>query len=302
MLCYNKQHCGEKMNDNNKQIVMDNVFSRMYPFTTENITGYIEAFTLKNKSLLTVGSSLDQTINSVMYGCKDITVIDICPNVKQFYYLKVAALLSLSYEEYMNFILKDEAFNLVNFKKVKDVLKIINSEAYYFWADLFLRNNAREIRNHYFFPTCQFLRILKAKNPYLQDEASYKMVSKLIGDVTPKFIESNIYDYEFKETYDNIFLSNLADWDFRGIEFNKLSIRLSKILNIDGQMLLAYVYNVKDYEEECKWMKFVYEKGKVKNALNGFEVSQKYFTGISGLIHRSEAEHDMALLIKRRNY
>lgn len=43
-------------------------FSKLYPFTTENIAGYIDNFNLKNKSLLTVGSSGDQVINAALKG------------------------------------------------------------------------------------------------------------------------------------------------------------------------------------------------------------------------------------------
>lgn len=49
-------------------------FINIYPFTTENIAGYINEFELKDKSLLTVGSSGDQVINAALYDCQDITL------------------------------------------------------------------------------------------------------------------------------------------------------------------------------------------------------------------------------------
>ena len=39
-------------------------FSKIYPFTTENIAGYIDYFDFDDKSLLTVGSSGDQILNA----------------------------------------------------------------------------------------------------------------------------------------------------------------------------------------------------------------------------------------------
>lgn len=57
-------------------------FFRPYPFTTENISGYIKEFDLKNKSLLTLGSSGDQVINAALFNCRNIHVIDICPFTK----------------------------------------------------------------------------------------------------------------------------------------------------------------------------------------------------------------------------
>ena len=49
-----------------------NGFEEIYPFTTENIAGYIDYFDLQDKSLLTVGSSGDQIINAAFKGAKDI--------------------------------------------------------------------------------------------------------------------------------------------------------------------------------------------------------------------------------------
>ena len=78
-------------------------FDEIYPFTTENIAGYINKFDLNNKSLLTLGSSSDQAINAIMSGCKDISIIDICPFTKFYFYLKKAAILSLNYDEFLSF-------------------------------------------------------------------------------------------------------------------------------------------------------------------------------------------------------
>ncbi len=80
-------------------------YSRLYTFTTENINGYIENFDLKNKSLLTVGSSGDQILNAFFYGARDITLYDINEYAKFYVYLKVAAILSLSYVEFQEFFL-----------------------------------------------------------------------------------------------------------------------------------------------------------------------------------------------------
>ena len=43
-------------------------FQLLYPFTTENITGYINNFNLYQNTLLTVGSSGDQVINASLFN------------------------------------------------------------------------------------------------------------------------------------------------------------------------------------------------------------------------------------------
>ena len=83
-----------------------NDFFDAYAFTNENISSYISYFDLKHKSLLTVGSSCDQVIHASLSGCEDITVCDICPLTKYFYYLKISSLLSLNEEEFLKFLCK----------------------------------------------------------------------------------------------------------------------------------------------------------------------------------------------------
>ena len=46
-------------------------FFRLYPFTTENIDGYMDVFDVSGKKSLSVGSSGDQGINLAMRGCID---------------------------------------------------------------------------------------------------------------------------------------------------------------------------------------------------------------------------------------
>ena len=59
-------------------------FQKIYPFTTETISGYITKMDIKDKIVLTLGSSCDQALNSLLLGAKDITVFDINEKVKYF--------------------------------------------------------------------------------------------------------------------------------------------------------------------------------------------------------------------------
>ena len=64
-------------------------FSRIYPFVTENVAGYIDYFDFENKSLLTLGSSGDQILNAFYNGARDITLFDINEYAKYYVYLKI---------------------------------------------------------------------------------------------------------------------------------------------------------------------------------------------------------------------
>lgn len=63
---------------------MKKLFSDVYPFTTEMISGYFDSIDSKDKDVMTAGSSLDQAYNAMLLGAKNITVYDINENVAKF--------------------------------------------------------------------------------------------------------------------------------------------------------------------------------------------------------------------------
>ena len=65
-----------------------NAYQEVYPFTTENIQGYMKDLDMKDKEVLTVGSSLDQAYNALALGAKKVKVLDINKNTKRFCELK----------------------------------------------------------------------------------------------------------------------------------------------------------------------------------------------------------------------
>ena len=123
-------------------------YSKIYSFTTENIDGYIDYFDLVNKSLLTIGSSGDQLLNAFLKGTNDITLYDINPYAKYYVYLKIAGILCLEYNEFEEFFFKhglgiydnENRFSINTFNKLKNTLKSIDYESYYFFNDLPMLN------------------------------------------------------------------------------------------------------------------------------------------------------------------
>ena len=95
-------------------------YSKIYTFTTENISGYIDYFDFNNRSLLTVGSSGDQILNAYFNGAKDITLFDINEYAMYYVYLKIAAIMILNYEEFTLFFFKNynNYFNKEMFSKI----------------------------------------------------------------------------------------------------------------------------------------------------------------------------------------
>ncbi len=235
-------------------------FERLYNFTTENIQGYMDLFDLKNKSLLTVGSSSDQVLNAYYCGCKDITLIDINPYIKEYFYLKKAAILTLDYEDFFKFlsIQGEKVYNwkALNKRIYQKVAKNIDDkESRKFWDEILAFHNNQFVKIKLFNIDTERNNMIKAQNNYLKTEEDYKIMKRKIKNLHPKFLVKDIYDYHLDKKYDNIFLSNIADY-YEVEETHKLYRRLQNNLNPDGKMLVSYLYNTTrntKYEEKfCK--------------------------------------------------
>ncbi len=223
-------------------------FMKIYPFTTENIGGYINHFDLEGKSLLTVGSSADQAINAASSGARDITVLDINPFVRYYYYLKVAALKTLSLKEYCSFLFyyypdsdhNEKIYFEPLFEKIRPVLKRIDLPSYKFWNTIFSSTHRFTVRRQMFQPDQYDKNIIVNCNPYLSAEG-YLKARDAVSKVHVKFVNQNAITARLKGKYDNIWLSNLYKW----IGFEKTDMMfasMQELLAANGSMLLAYIY------------------------------------------------------------
>lgn len=282
-----------------------NGFSKLYPFTTENINGYINQFKLKNKSLLTIGSSADQLINAILSDCKDITLLDICPFTKFYFYLKASAIKTLEYNDFFKFFCykdypkfcKDnkETFNLESFNLLKPTLRLLDYESYLFWDELLTPYQGIDIRKELFSQDEYMVKNLQHINPYLTNQNQFYITKEKITKVTPTFIIDNIFDINLTRNYDNIWLSNLAAYHPL-TETKNLIDKLLPHLNNNGKILLAYLYktvNSTKYQED--WSE-IYNLDKVLEIFKDNYLELISFEGI----RKNIDDKDSILLYKKK--
>lgn len=284
-------------------------FSQIYPFATENISGYIDKFDLKDKSLLTVGSSGDQVINAILYGCKKISVLDINPYTKFYYYLKIASILDLNLDEFMTFLrfkrypstFKDnkDVFNSQLYNKIKTTLRNLDYESYLFWDELFQSFNPIDIRNNLFSLDEDHNRIITKSNPYLQNQDSYEQVRNKLKTISPTFIIEDLFKVELQEKYDNIWLSNIGTYLSR--HFVKIMTdKLAKSLNNNGQLLISYLYKTtKDTKYNDDWSP-IYDLEKVFSLLKEYNPDLISFIGVDGLKFEDSDSKDAILVYRKQ--
>lgn len=187
-------------------------FQKVYPFTTENISLYMNEIDMSDKSVLTVGSSLDQTFNAILKGASDVTVLDVNKKTKNFFELKKDLLLnSNGIEQFYR--------SVINVKKIPLTRDEIFS-----------------------------LNVLKRWNYYLSSVENFRKLQSMINDSKIKFVTGSIYDIDSilpDEMYDVMILSNVLQY-IEGEDIKK-AIRDSfenfvNHLNINGILQFMYIY------------------------------------------------------------
>ena len=187
-----------------------NSFDRIYPFTTENIAGYIKEMNIKDKNILTVGSSSDQVFNSLLLGAKTVTLFDINSSAQQFYHFKKDLILNCDRE------------NLYD--------KVLNSNEFLYFEDNFTKNQ------------------LENMNLYLKNDENYYKLREILKTDNVNFKLGNIYDVSktlTDEKFDRVILSNVLQYlisDNIDEAVNNVYRKLIPYLNSDSIVQLYYLY------------------------------------------------------------
>ena len=214
-----------------------NKYDRVYPYTTENITGYLES--IKDKSILTVVGSGDHYLNLITMGARNVDAFDI--NIFAIYYLRLkkAAIRALTRREFFEFMTND---SLRYFDKVK---KYLDMASYDFWNNYikyFTFNNGIQ-GSFLFYPRDggdDYLR----RNIYLTEEG-YEQLRENINGKWERHYQGDIYEVANKlySRYDTIYLSNINSYQHDMEKYRDLILRLRDInLTDSGEIFYGYFY------------------------------------------------------------
>ena len=210
--------------------------SGIYRGTTEYICKSSYQNALRNRiRILSVIASGDQIINSILLGSKDIECFDISRFPKYYLMLKIAAIKSLSWQQYLDFFfdgecsksLKDRA-NMIFDSIIKKNSKLFNEklynklysnlpkEAQVFWNNLFDSFSPCEIVTSRLFilrsPDLSTKDRMCYNNPYL-DIQNYRKVKKQLVDISIKYYQGNIFYLVSNDMseFDLVNLSNIIE-------------------------------------------------------------------------------------------
>lgn len=297
---------------------VNNKFVSIYPFTTENIKGYLDLMDVKGKDVLTVGASGDQTLNLLVRDVNSVDYFDMNPFTKMYFDLKCAAIKILSVEEYLQFFCYDafpstfkknnNAFSINTYHKISPHLEASTRR---FWDSLYLEQNGVDIRKSMLFSTDEEpFKVLPKVNDYLSEDSFEKLRTIMLTKDEPRFIETNITKLSSKLTkkYDYILLSNIAqylDYIYDKDELNRfrrLILNLSFDLNTNGKLMLSYLYDTKENTPWKERYATIYNFKKVKEVFREENLDLLNFDAITDLKWQYQADvKDAALIYTKKN-
>lgn len=241
-----------KLDDENRKRFSK--YSKMYIMTTENITGYYKYFDFKNKKVLTPTSSFDHALNAILKEASEVTTFDI--NRLSYYManLKLAAVKALTYDEFIEFFLSDNAFSYEIYKKICNYLDK-NIISYFNGIYKHFNYNGQAIKESFLFHHGH--KNLVTDNIYLLDN-NYDILKEKVKNIKVVFINTSILKLSkhIKKKYDLIFLSNISDYaktifkeNYLKEYFDFIKNDITKLLNKNGMIQAAYIYDYGDDKE-----------------------------------------------------
>ena len=268
-------------------------FNSIYPFTSENIAGYMKDLDLTSKKVITVTGSTDHILNAILQGATEITTFDINPLTKPYMDLKISALQNLSYEDFIKLLLFESNMNL-DYSIISSL--DMSDENKMFWLEQLSKynNSGIELRNSSLFNTKYFNPNSKLwQNLYLEKN-KYNLLKQQLKDTNITFINTSIKDLKVDEHFDYMFLSNISDYlslmyDIDTLkQYRDLLIEFQKKIDI---IYFAYLYDIGNSKPRTE----IDDLNKVKEIFSNFQ--QVNFT--SALEGSVQEKQDGVLILKR---
>ena len=215
--------------------------SVIYKGTNEQQASYHHHLANKKEILTTLGSS-DQVLNSMLVCPNSITAFDISRFPKYFLYLKLAAVLNLSYEEFIYFFYESTTTSEIYDDMYDKISQSLPKDDKEFWDSLFSYFDWYDIYESSMFSRETIIPSYHiTQNPYLTKENYYRL-RELIPTIELKTKEGNIYTMDFDQEYDFINLSNI--WNYNNPNYHKDLLRRLP-LTVGGEAL-SYSYDLSD--------------------------------------------------------
>lgn len=221
----------------------------IYPFTNENLKLYNHLdFT---KVLI---PATDHFFLSLLNGSTDITVYDMNGMTKLWLEFKIAAISTLSFEEFTELFtyilpenkIKDKSYKLNNYlNRIRTVLKTTLNNQEYTIIDKWMENfkNKDSLKNY-------FSQCYEDYNYIFSNKDNYERLKEIINgeDIYVIFLRTNIIDLASRlddldlNSYTCVITSNIIDYVNKYVFIDNVIKPLKKYLADNGQIQIEYIH------------------------------------------------------------
>lgn len=250
-----------------------NKYSTSFLFTTENQEGLSKILDYKDKNVWSVAASGDQYLASIYYGARKVDLFDINRFAYYITYLKIGAIMTLDYNEFLNFFVPVHNYNIEksfwDYDILLKVLKVLPADVALFWKEvIFYITNMGKQYGNFVAPNNFYNSLMSVVRgmPFYNMRNEYLILkSKLLKMEFPSFKEVDIANIksEIDVKYDILYLSNIIECMVRNelersyfmnlsledeIEKEKYKLVMEQVrhlLNKKGQILLGYRTNTR---------------------------------------------------------
>lgn len=239
--------------------------SRIFNFRTINHKELFLKMQSKWKKYLGVMASTNPMLNAISMGCKNITVFDINILNVYFMYLSIAAVISLEYQEFIDYFYSvdiNKFFNKFYFFKLKNEL---SPDVYLYWESLYEKYPVDKLVNLFFYgmPEKGVEEGIKQEvipsNIFLEEKEFYHLKKELLK-IKLRYFINDFGDIPFllrREKFDTIYLSCMQNLIYDNVHgynyFNKLK-EYESLLAKEGCIQGGYLY-LQDLEDET-WYQY----------------------------------------------
>lgn len=238
----------------------------IYPFTTENLSGYLPLLNLSGKNILTISGSGDQVLSSIFYGAARIDAFDINILSNTFTELKMKALEYLSYGDYLRFFILEPDNKYILSKEIySNFSEYLSAAARNIFDNLYTAfdGNGYNLRmSHVFFNQPPVDHNARYYNSYLQNERNYYLTRNKLVNIEYRWYQSNVTELvkvlQPSHVYDIILLSNIADYANRMYPgpghlndfFCNIVLPLKEHISADGIICAACIFKIDSVSPE----------------------------------------------------
>jgi len=272
----------EMMEKDSENELKEKEYSKVYSSSVINHKDLYPSISSKFGKFLGILGSTAPALNAIYMGAKDLTCFDISFPACYYAYFQIAAILSLEYEEYLEFMYNHQehkSFNFDTYQKIRDELYVngdMDSKKYF--DALYVHKGEEKIRKHFFVELNDFLpkeiyQIADSElSLYFKKESFYILKEKLKNISLKIFQEDvrNIPELMQDKRFDFIYMScaHRFIYEERSIknllDYISLLEQMKQLLEKDGTLQAGYFYMKEalfDPIETCQQMSIFEQNG-----------------------------------------